>query len=400
MIATNIFEQLENHSSPDDLAAGLNLLSEYFRSEKRYQELFQVLKMQARNRIGLPVLTEHPWEQEQANELDDQQQRQLEDQLLEACREIGTLLIKDGRVAEGWVYLEPLGDDEFAKQLIENVPVDEENIDTLIDVSLGRGAALGFGFKLLIGQRGTCNAITTFDSFAAQLPYADQQELASILLEHIYAELRQNILNHLQESDAAKANESTTVSIRSLTREHPEIFSNGGHHLDATHIASIIRISRILEDPVSLNEALEICEYGKRLSKDLQFPDSPPFENTYVDHEILFRALMGSDIETALNHFGDKSKTELENETEKQVPGFPATENYIMLLHRVGKGKQAIEFAIKELTKASGETNPRLMELASSNEDLKLLAAHYKDHKDVLRFAMCLWSQTTAASND
>jgi len=400
MSATNIFEQLENHSSPADLVAGLDLLSEYFRSEKRYQELFQVLKMQARNRVGLPVLTEHPWRDEQGKELDDGEQRQQEDQLLDACREIGTLLIKDGQIAEGWVYLEPLGDEAYVKQLIENVSVNEENIDMLIDVSLGRGAALGFGFKLLIGQRGTCNAITTFDSFAAQLSYADQQELAAILLEHIYSELQQNILNHLQESDDTKVPQPADVSLRALIGQHPEIFSNGGHHLDATHIASIVRISRILEDPVSLNEALEICEYGKQLSDHLQFPDSPPFENTYADHEILFRALAGSDVETAVKHFGDKSKTELKNQSEMQMPGFPATENYIMLLHRVGKGKQAIAVAINELTVDSGEPNPRLMELASSNEDLKTLAEHYKDHKDVLRFAMCLWGQTTTDSAD
>lgn len=398
MSATNIFEQLEQLWSPDDPAGGLDLLAEFLRNEKRYQELFQVLKMQARNQMGLPVLADQPWHKENNEELADQQQRQLDDQLLDACRKIGTLLVEDGQIAEGWVYLEPLGDDQYVEQLIEAVPVDEENIDLLIDIALGRGAAIGFGYKLLIRQRGTCNAITTFDSYAAQLPYTDQQNLAAILLEHIYSELRQNILNHLQQPTDTGAAAPENISIRSLIADHPEIFSDGGHHLDATHIASIVRISRILEDPVSLNEALEICEYGKRLSDDLQFPDSPPFENTYVDHEILFRALLGSDVAMAVKHFSAKAKTELANLSKTKLPGFPATENFVMLLHRVGEGKKAIEFAINELTKVSGEPNPRLIELASSNEDLKMLAEHYKDHNDVLRFAMCLWGQTNTDS--
>ena len=299
MNSANIFQQLEKHSSPGDLSAALDILSEHLRQEKRFAELFEARKMQARHRVGLPILANRPWASKQDEELNEAKQLELEKQLFDGCREIGTLQVEEGHIADGWVYLEALGDKKYSQSLIESVPVTEENSQEIIDIALGRGAAPAFGFKLLIDEHGTCNAITTFDSFAMQLPPADQRQLASTLLNHVYQQLHENIVNHLQESTGSKNASTSTSSIRTLVAGHDEIFADGGHHMDATHIASTVRISRILEDPDSLNKALEICEYGKRLSKDLQFPDSPPFENIYVDHEILFRALLEAETDSA-----------------------------------------------------------------------------------------------------
>ena len=50
----------------------------------------------------------------------DDVERQLEVGLLDACREAGTMLIEDGKVGEGWMYLRPTGDTELAKKLIDN----------------------------------------------------------------------------------------------------------------------------------------------------------------------------------------------------------------------------------------------------------------------------------------
>ena len=66
------------------------------REQKRYHELFEVLKMQTRRRIGLPVLYA-----ESGDSLSDEQRTKLEDGLIAACREVGTLLLEEGQGPRG-----------------------------------------------------------------------------------------------------------------------------------------------------------------------------------------------------------------------------------------------------------------------------------------------------------
>ena len=118
-----IFQQLENAIGENGQADCLQVLSDHFRTQKNYAELFEVLKMQARNRMGLPVVQPQSWmeskERKSESKLPPDKQRELEDQLLDACREVGTLMIQEGQIAEGWVYLEPLGDDPQTRELFE-----------------------------------------------------------------------------------------------------------------------------------------------------------------------------------------------------------------------------------------------------------------------------------------
>ena len=391
-----IFQQLENAIGENGQADCLQVLSDHFRTQKNYAELFEVLKMQARNRMGLPVVQPQSWmeskERKSESKLPPDKQRELEDQLLDACREVGTLMIQEGQIAEGWVYLEPLGDDPQTRELFESVNVNEENLDVLIDVALGQRANPRRGFELLIQQRGTCNAITTFESFGVHLPYADQQQLATVLLDHVYDELQTNVIKHLKENDKPA---SETASLRELIKDHEWLFENSGHHLDVTHLASVVRLTRILEDKSSLNKALEISQYGDQLSDNLKLPGQAPFEDTFRDHAIFFDGLVQNDAETAIDHF--RQKSELETRAEGMLQ-FPATEQYVMLLHRLGKTSNAIDVAIEHLAGTDSMASAwRLMELTGSVEDLQKIQNHCREKSDVLTFGLCLLQQHGAS---
>ena len=78
-----IFQQLENAIGENGQADCLQVLSDHFRTQKNYAELFEVLKMQARNRMGLPVVQPQSWmesnERKSESKLPPDKQRELED---------------------------------------------------------------------------------------------------------------------------------------------------------------------------------------------------------------------------------------------------------------------------------------------------------------------------------
>jgi len=390
-----IFQRLENVINEKGQSDCLQVLADHFRTQKNHAELFEVLKMQARDRMGLPVVQPQSWmnsNNKSESQLPADQQRELEDQLLAACRDVGTLMVQDGQIAEGWVYLEPLGDDPQTRKLFERATANDDNLDVLIDVTLGQRANPRRGFELLIQQRGTCNAITTFESFGVHLPYADQQQLATVLLDHVYKELKTNVARHLKENEKPA---SETASLRELTKDQDWLFENSGHHLDVTHLASTVRLARVLEEKNSLTKALEISEYGDQLSENLKLPGQPPFEETFRDHAIFFNGLLRIEAETATDHFRQKSESETGAEGMLQ---FPATEQYVMLLHRLGKTSEAIDVAIKHLAGTDSMASAwRLMELTGSVDDLQKIQKHCQEKSDVLTFGLCLLQQHGAS---
>ena len=90
----NIFERVaENDKSTADV---LEDVVQHFRNNESPMELFEALKMRTRIQLGLPLIS-----QENEARRPEDIERQLEQGLLEACRETGAMLIRLGRVGEG-----------------------------------------------------------------------------------------------------------------------------------------------------------------------------------------------------------------------------------------------------------------------------------------------------------
>ena len=147
------------------LAEGIALL----RRDKKYHELFEVLKIRLRHKLGLPLLAG-----EATDGLSDEQRTKLEDGLIDACREVGAALLAEGKIREGWMYLRPVGDKAEAARLLAGIPDTDENYEELIDVCLHEGIDIGRGYGLVLDRFGTCNAITTFDSSLARRARGEQ----------------------------------------------------------------------------------------------------------------------------------------------------------------------------------------------------------------------------------
>ena len=166
-MAQDVFEQFRQQIQDAGMDAAIERMIEHFRAEKQHFQLFEMYKIRARARLGLPLLFPGTTE-----DLTPEQRDQLEDALVEACDEVGRMLLDEGRVREGWYYLRPVGDKAPVIAALEQAEVDEENLADLIEVALYEGVAPRIGFGWLLEHSGTCNAITTYAQQLAGLPPA------------------------------------------------------------------------------------------------------------------------------------------------------------------------------------------------------------------------------------
>src|SRR5262245_12677843 len=121
MTNSTTFDDLQSALTAGGAEAALGRAADLLRQDKKYHELFEVLKMQLRRRLGLPLLAG-----ESSDGLSEDLRAKLEDGLIEACREVGTALLKQGQIREGWMYLRPVGDRAEAAKLLGQVGASDE----------------------------------------------------------------------------------------------------------------------------------------------------------------------------------------------------------------------------------------------------------------------------------
>lgn len=372
----NFFEQIAARLNTDGVAGTLELLETHFRREKEYFRLFEVLKLRCRHKLGLPLTP-----CQTAERLPERQQRELDDGLIDACQTVGTLLFRDGDVQHGWTYLQPVGNRKLTESLIREIKVDDDNVDMLIDISLNQGAAPSYGYHLAMMHHGTCSAITAFDVQGANFDRETQSAMAAQLLRHIYDEVMQNVKAHIDQNEQTARPDA---NLRELLAEHPWLVEQQAYHLDATHLASLMKIARLTTSAGDHEMALQLTEYGAGFPDDLQYPNPAPFENTYADHNIFFSALMGENAEAAVNHFQQKCT---------QASG--ADEILIDFLYRISRVDDAIAHAKASPIDPSMRTGlaPDIIEMASSPAQFESVLDHLQQQDDLLGYSVALLKQ-------
>jgi hypothetical protein len=365
-----------NSRGPD---AALEQSATILREQKKYHELFEVLKMQLRRKLGLPLLAG-----EATDGLSDEQRTKLEDGLISACREVGAALLSEGKIREGWMYLRPVGDKAEAARLLGQIEASDENYEELIDVCLHEGIDIGRGYGLVLERFGTCNAITTYDSSLSRRPRAEQAPAARQLLRNVHDDLVASVKADIARQEGQPPPEST---LRELVADRDWLFQDNSYHLDTTHLAATVRIARVLTNPDDLRLALDLTEYGRRLSQQFQYQGDEPFADMYPANALYFQALVGENAEEALAYF--KTKAEM---LDPQYQGYAPIETYIDLLTRLGRHEDALAAAMKfglGSIQPLGSAPP-LLDLASRGGDFTSLLAHCRQKEDLLGFTAAL----------
>ena len=383
-MADSLFEQLEQQCTAGGVEAVLEHLIAGLQQEKKHHELFEALKMQVRHRAGLPLLYG-----ESGDDLDPKQRTLLEDGLLGACRQVGTGLLEDGRVSEGWMYMRPVGDVAAAREMIHKIDVQEDNIDEMVEVLLQEGVDPARGFSVVLQNYGTCNAITTFESVMPQKSKADQRAVAQLLLRHVHQELFTNV-----KADVATRQDSepSSTTLAELIAGQEGMFGEHSYHIDTTHLASTTRFSRILDDEESLRLALDLTQYGQELHEQFQYEGDEPFTDIYRHHAFYFQALLGENLDEALAHFENRS-----DNVDTNQWGTVGIETYIDLLARVGKIEEAIAVTIEKIQPGQRTMGlaPSLLELCERSGNYSPLMDACRKSDDVLGFATGLMQAKT-----
>jgi len=380
-----MFDQIA--AASDDAALMFQQAAQKLVEAGQFHQLFDMRLLEQRHLLGLPL--------EQQTALDDvpsPAREQLEQAYLQACREVGLLLLDRGQAREAWTYLRPTGEKQLMRQWLERAVPDEEHAEELIELALYEAIDVERGFAWLLAQRGTCNAITEFDSLAGRLSVHDQRACATILVHHMHEEILRNLRGHLERLERAAP---TSDSIATILAEHPDLLADGAYHVDTSHLATTVRFARSLlshslADPKLLSLAIDLATYGSQLAKDLQYPDQPPFEDIYTTHLLLFRATFGEEVESAIEYFRQQTET-----VTTEYHGSSAIEAYLILLARIDQPELAMEEYARLVPAGSSLSAhaPTLLQLAEQSGCWDRYLEICKGRADAVGFAAGLLAQ-------
>jgi len=382
------FDQLQEQLSSGGIHALLESTAAQLRVQRKHHELFEVLKMQVRHRLELPLLYH-----DTGDELDEQLREQLENGLLDACREVGNLLLGDAKVREGWMYLRPVGNQaEVARQLAQIEP-DENNLEELVEVMLHEGVDPARGYALVLENYGTCNAITTYESSMNRHSKSDQQATAGLLVEHLHRELLASVVADIAQREGSEPTEKT---LRELVADRDLLFGEHSYHIDTTHLASTVRFSRVLDEEHLLRLALDLIEYGRRLNPQFQYQGEGPFADLYPSHALYLGAILGEHVDEAIEYFSTRAET-LDVDEHGSLP----IEAYVQLLDRLGRYDLATETLIRSTESDAVQASqviPLLVDLAGKSGKFEPLIQFCRQRGDLLGFATALAQAKQAES--
>ena len=334
--STADFEQLQGELDQGGVTAAIDGLIQRLREKKSYHELFEALKMKVRHSLGLPLTYG-----DAGDDLSPELRTRLEDGLIDACRDVGMRLLDEGQVREGWMYLRPVGDRQAAAEALAKIEIDEDNVEEVVEVALHEGVDPARGFSLVLEHYGTCNAITTFESALHQHARKDQQAAAGLLVAHIHEELTATVKADIAQQQGTEPAENT---LRELVADRDWLFSENSYHIDTTHLASAVRFARMLEDEQQLRLALDLTEYGRHLSSQFQYQGEEPFPEHYSSHALYLQALLGENVDEAVDYFRGRAET-----LDIDEHGTVAIEVYIDLLARLERYAEAIDATLSLL---------------------------------------------------
>lgn len=379
------FDTVTEIAAGEGMAAATEQLAEHFRSAERYHELFDLRLLQARLDLGMPaILTKG------LDDLDEPLRTRMEDRYLDACREVGHLLLADGRVREAWMYLRPVGDRTAVAAALEKLTPQEDTVEQIVEVALYEGVHPRLGFELVLKNFGLCNAITTYDAQMHQRPRAERQEVSALLVRQIHGDLLYSLTDYIAKKQGKAPSETT---IAGLVADRDWLFDDNEYHIDTSHLAAVVRFALVIDDAEVLRLAIDLTEYGRRLSAMFQYPGQEPFVDTYPAHALFFRALVGEGVDEAVRYFGERAEA-----LADEQGSWPA-EVYVALLARLDRINDAFEAAAKYL--ASARTTgfaPSLLELAQRTGDYDRLREISRQRGDLLGFAMALAEQCRGQS--
>src|SRR5205823_2727376 len=136
------------------------------------------------------------------------------------------------------------------------------------------------GFDLVLERQGICNAITLFGGFEAAMAADVRAYCARRLVESLHDQLRERLRYEALQHEGTEPPADATVP--QLLAGRDWLFSDDAYLIDVSHLGAVVQaaVQLPVDDP-TLRRAIELCDYGAKLSPKMTFPGEPPFEDLY-----------------------------------------------------------------------------------------------------------------------
>jgi len=378
---------LEASLNQEGPAAAIDRLVKDLEAAGEYRLLLDALLLKARHELGLPLI-----QVGRLTDLPEPDRSRFEERYVEALRHVGRLLLEADDIPAAWPYFQAIGEPGPVAEAIDRLqpPDDQDRVARLIEVAFHQGANIRRGFDLILENYGACSAITSLE----QLAPADEAVRALCverLIRHLHEQLADNLRHDIARRGQPKAPEGATIA--ELVAGRDWLFSDESYHIDVSHLSTVVRWSVMATDPEAVDLAIDLTEYGRRLSPRLQYEGTPPFDRVFDDHGIFLKATRGRDVDEGIAHFRAKL-AEVEAAADDPESTLPA-QALVNLLWRLDRGDEAIDVAesqlaalpesmlvcppIAELCQRAGRMD-RLAEIAGrTNQPVHFLAARIQE---------------------
>ncbi|HZW31251.1 MAG TPA: hypothetical protein VFF52_11120 [Isosphaeraceae bacterium] len=374
------FESVEAALRAAGPLAALERLAEHLDAAGDYRALLDALLLRARHELGLPLIAIGP-----LAELPEPVRTHYEEKYVDAIRQVGAKYLDAGDIPTAWAYYRAIGEtDPIAQAIRAYQPQDnDDRLGAVIEVAFQHGVNPRRGFELILEHYGTCAAISAFE----QLPPTDEAVRAAAA-ERLIGRLHRDLAANLRSEIAARGQElpPASATIAELLHGRDWLFADDAYHIDISHLASVVRMALVVADPQVIALAVDLTEYGRRLAPRLQFEGPPPFERVFDDHRLYLRALLGQDVQAAIDHFRAKlgSPGAEPAENQKTIPA----QTLVNLLVRLGRLEEAIGVASDWLAGLpdSALFCPGVAQLCQRAGNPQRLAAVARDHGDLVNY--------------
>ena len=358
------FDLIEQAARQGGALSALDLLATISQRDKNYPLLFEARLMQARHKIGLPLVFN--------GSLDDlpQSERQpYEEAMKAAARETGGLFLADGDILRAWPYFRAIGDSAPVADAIEKIE-SHDQLDGIIELAFGQGVNPRKGFELLLKHHGICRAITFFQQYPDP---RSRDQCALVLLRALHSELVDNLKRAILQTEGQ---EPEGTDITELIQGRNWLFGDLDYYVDTAHLTAIIPLALDFTDPEAIRLAIELCDYGTHLSAQFHYRTEQPFDDFYRDHAIYLKALVGCDTDAAVSHFRKK--------VEASTSGTAPAQVLVLLLTRLKRYQDAIQVSLEHLSDQNPNelgcpTIPQLCQLAGDYDSLREVARRRGD---------------------
>jgi hypothetical protein len=336
---SNLFPSLEDALRDDGPSAALEKLIAHLDSQGQYRTLLDALLLKARHELGLPLITSGS-----LASLPEPARSQYEEKYVDAIRSIGERHLGTGDIPSAWAYYRAIAENEPVARAIRDYEpsANDERLGAIIEVAFNHGVSPDRGFELILNHYGTCPAITAFE----QLPpteAAARTTCATMLIRHLHRDLAANIRSEITTRGENLPAVGTPIADLLIDRDW--LFTDESYHIDVSHLAAVVRMSLLVSDRDVMELAVDLTEYGRRLSPRLVFDGPPPFEKIFEDHGIYLKALLGREVIQAVDHFRGKLTGEAVDHDDVAL----AAQTLVSLLDRLGQVDAAINVAATHL---------------------------------------------------